>query len=228
MSCDTKFHSVLASVSKCYPQPWGRLSTCYSPVRHSLERCKHLSLCVRLACIRHAASVHPEPGSNSQFENLKIALRLNWRLFRYILYNANPFIVCYELTSQICFCYLSNSHRFVCSKFCSVFNVLLIAPWDNYIILSPCSCLVNYFLRWLAHASGSPWLAFASVRTYINIPTLSRLVNSFFPFFYLHFTPFALSLSRPLFSLDSFAFYLPSSPFSFPPFASFAPPFTLS
>ena len=32
----------------------------YSPVRHSMP--KH---CVRLACIRHAASVHPEPGSNS-------------------------------------------------------------------------------------------------------------------------------------------------------------------
>ena len=194
MSCDTKFYSVLASVSKCYPQPWGRLSTCYSPVRHSLERCKHLSLCVRLACIRHAASVHPEPGSNSQFENLKIALRLNWRLFRYILYNVNPFIVCYELTSQICFCYLSNSHRFVCSKFCSVFNVLLIAPWDNYIILSP----------------------------------FARLVNYFFPFFYLPFTPFVLSFLHLSFLLFSFAFYSLLPLISFTSFASFAPPFTLS
>ena len=32
----------------------------YSPVRHSPPK-----RCVRLACIRHAASVHPEPGSNS-------------------------------------------------------------------------------------------------------------------------------------------------------------------
>ena len=32
----------------------------YSPVRHSIPK-----YCVRLACIRHAASVHPEPGSNS-------------------------------------------------------------------------------------------------------------------------------------------------------------------
>ena len=31
--------------------------------------------CVRLACIRHAASVHPEPGSNSQINELfEIAL----------------------------------------------------------------------------------------------------------------------------------------------------------
>ena len=32
----------------------------YSPVRHSSPMWS-----VRLACIRHAASVHPEPGSNS-------------------------------------------------------------------------------------------------------------------------------------------------------------------
>ena len=32
----------------------------YSPVRHSSPKWS-----VRLACIRHAASVHPEPGSNS-------------------------------------------------------------------------------------------------------------------------------------------------------------------
>ena len=44
----------------------GRLLTCYSPVRHST----HTRRCflVRLACVKHAASVHPEPGSNSPFE----------------------------------------------------------------------------------------------------------------------------------------------------------------
>ena len=41
----------------------GRLVTCYSPVRHSSPKWS-----VRLACIRHAASVHPEPGSNSPFK----------------------------------------------------------------------------------------------------------------------------------------------------------------
>ena len=195
MSCDTKFYSVLASVSKCYPQPWGRLSTCYSPVRHSLERCKHLSLCVRLACIRHAASVHPEPGSNSQFENLKIALRLNWRLFRYILYNANPFIVCYELTSQICFCYLSNSHRFVCSKFCSVFNVLLVVAETTILsyharfALSTTSfkkfSSTSLPLRSRSPLASQRFASLRSVGTYTNIPTLFPLVNYFFYLFFL-------------------------------------------
>ncbi len=39
----------------------GRFPTCSSPVRHVSLRREH----VRLACIRHAASVNPEPGSNS-------------------------------------------------------------------------------------------------------------------------------------------------------------------
>ena len=59
-------YPVLAVVSNCYPRPMGRLLMYYSPVRHSrLKTSPQAS--VRLACIRHAASVHPEPGSNSPF-----------------------------------------------------------------------------------------------------------------------------------------------------------------
>ena len=59
----------------------GRLPTCYSPVRHSMP--KH---CVRLACIRHAASVHPEPGSNSPlsfsiFRQFHVFLTLSFSIF---------------------------------------------------------------------------------------------------------------------------------------------------
>ena len=59
-------HRVLAQVSLGCPRLKGRLSTCYSPVRHlpfnGIATVKQL---VRLACVRHAASVSPEPGSNS-------------------------------------------------------------------------------------------------------------------------------------------------------------------
>ena len=54
-------HPALAGVSAWYSGPEGRLPTCYSPVRHSC-----IAALVRLACIRHAAGVYPEPGSNSQ------------------------------------------------------------------------------------------------------------------------------------------------------------------
>ena len=56
-------YPVLAVLSVCYPNPEGRLFTCYSPVRRSTQgRSPFLA---RLACVRPAASVRSEPGSNS-------------------------------------------------------------------------------------------------------------------------------------------------------------------
>ena len=59
-------YAVLPAVSSCYSPVRGRLSTRYSPVRHYGDIHPKISITtVRLACVRHAASVHPEPGSNS-------------------------------------------------------------------------------------------------------------------------------------------------------------------
>src|SRR5262245_7551707 len=60
----TGCHAVLAPLSGRYPPLEGRSPTCYSPVRHSTHGLLHFR--VRLACVRHAASVDSEPGSNSQ------------------------------------------------------------------------------------------------------------------------------------------------------------------
>ena len=57
-------YAVLAQVSLGYSPPEGRLPTCYSPGRHSTYPRRGFR--VRLACVRHAASVDSEPGSNSQ------------------------------------------------------------------------------------------------------------------------------------------------------------------
>ena len=55
----------------------GRLPTRYSPVRHSVTKTsfrRNRSKCfVRLACVKHAASVHPEPGSNSHVKSFNPA-----------------------------------------------------------------------------------------------------------------------------------------------------------
>ena len=56
-------YPVLAPLSRCYPRYQGRLSTRYSPVRHSTQ--DRSPFRVRLACVKHAASVRSEPGSNS-------------------------------------------------------------------------------------------------------------------------------------------------------------------
>ena len=55
-------YPVLDPVSQAYPRAEGRSPTCYSPVRRS---CTPKGLTARLACVKHAASVRPEPGSNS-------------------------------------------------------------------------------------------------------------------------------------------------------------------
>ena len=69
-------YPVLAPVSGRYPKEEGRLLTCYSPVRHSSTQQK-LSFSVRLACVKHAASVRPEPGSNSPNKNKNVKAQKN-------------------------------------------------------------------------------------------------------------------------------------------------------
>ena len=62
-------HAVLDTISGAYPSLWGTFLRVTQPsaapyTLHSLLKGTHCAG-ARLACIRHAASVHPEPGSNS-------------------------------------------------------------------------------------------------------------------------------------------------------------------
>ena len=59
---DRGSHAVLAHLSAGYSPQRGRSPTCHAPGRHSTRPKPDL---VRLALVRHAASVYPEPGSNS-------------------------------------------------------------------------------------------------------------------------------------------------------------------
>ena len=56
-------YSVLAPLSEGYPHLPGRFPMYYSPVRHLTGGL--LPFHVGLACVKHAASVRSEPGSNS-------------------------------------------------------------------------------------------------------------------------------------------------------------------
>src|SRR3990172_4224711 len=67
---NTECHAVLALLSEGYPPLEGRSPTRYSPVCHST--CPLRDFRVRLACIRHAASVDSEPGSNSQVKFVRL------------------------------------------------------------------------------------------------------------------------------------------------------------
>src|SRR5437667_922702 len=59
-------YAALARLSAGYSPLEGRSPTYYSPVRHCTTVL--LRLLVRLACVKRAASVRSEPGSNSQKE----------------------------------------------------------------------------------------------------------------------------------------------------------------
>ena len=114
------------------------ISTCFQVVSQSLGQIAHVLLThpplasnkssrrnlwiqlARLACIRHAASVRPEPGSNSQFENW--AFKICSRLF-----------AC-ELTSLICLDQtMFDPHT---AKLCSVFKVPTCVKWRNVLYLT--------------------------------------------------------------------------------------------
>src|SRR6187399_437637 len=68
-------YAVLAILSDSYPPLKGRLPTCYSPVRHFTRG--RSPFLVRLACVRPAANVRSEPGSNSPVNFSVEAFRFN-------------------------------------------------------------------------------------------------------------------------------------------------------
>ena len=64
--CLHDIYAGLARLSAGCPPDRGRLHTCYSPVRRSpAGEASFSPAAPRLACVKPAASVHPEPGSNS-------------------------------------------------------------------------------------------------------------------------------------------------------------------
>ena len=99
-------HPVSASVSRSSPAHAGRFPTCYSPVRHSYPK-----ISVRLACIRHAASVHPEPGSNSPFDidSFFLFSVICLDCFSGVSRNRRDF--CFSRTCTIVFSFLSSFQR---------------------------------------------------------------------------------------------------------------------
>ena len=65
--------AMLCGISLGFPRlspTQGQVVTCYSPGRHYTHGLLHFP--VRLACVRHAASVDSEPGSNSHLKPVRL------------------------------------------------------------------------------------------------------------------------------------------------------------
>ena len=72
-------YEVLVGVSTGYPSVAGMLLTRYAPLRRSPPGIATRAA-PRLACVKPAASVHPEPGSNSSLYKFFISLALGFPL----------------------------------------------------------------------------------------------------------------------------------------------------
>ena len=91
-------YGVLFKVSSDYPPVKARLHTCYAPVRRSPSTIiANCYAAPRLACVRPAASVYPEPGSNSPLLMLWFVLRLESNVvFGCFFYTPFPFCFFYS------------------------------------------------------------------------------------------------------------------------------------
>ena len=79
--CRKTEYEGLVAVSAGYPSVTGRLLTRYAPFRRSPSKSiATLHAAPRLACVKPAASVHPEPGSNSSLY-ISLSLSLSFALF---------------------------------------------------------------------------------------------------------------------------------------------------
>ena len=153
------------------------ISTCFQVVSQSLGQIAHVLLThpplasnkssrrnlwiqlARLACIRHAASVRPEPGSNSQFEN-------------WVFLICSRLFAC-ELTSLICLDQtMFDPHT---AKLCSVFKVptcvLVTQRFISYSLVDSLSTSFWYLFF------VSPANSFFTATTNISILVISERSN---------------------------------------------------
>src|SRR5262249_22885866 len=96
-------YAVLAPLSRGYSPSEGRLPTCYAPVRRAPTVL--LQPRTRLACVKHAASVRSEPGSNSRLKPVARACLLQSRQKNVPIFTGTSLpkqIVVARFTQSIC------------------------------------------------------------------------------------------------------------------------------
>ena len=94
-------YGVLFKVSSDYPPVKARLHTCYAPVRRSPSTIiANCYAAPRLACVRPAASVYPEPGSNSPLLMLWFVLRLESNVV-FGCFFCTPFPFCFFYSPKV-------------------------------------------------------------------------------------------------------------------------------
>src|SRR6185295_12145229 len=83
-------YAVLANLSASYSPPLGRFRSITHPFAARRQDCSRVT--ARLACVRHAASVQSEPGSNSSLEDFEI-IKQEW------IQNGSNYFTCWTFWS---------------------------------------------------------------------------------------------------------------------------------
>ena len=134
---------------------------------------------VRLACVKHAASVHPEPGSNSHVKSFFLP-ELIWQLIR-----NNVLIYCFKVASLI-EAFLNYSQNL--SRFFTVqLSMFVVVISNSLYILSYLQVVVNNFFYFSL-------LSFFRGNSDI-LSCLSLFVNNFFSAIYSVGAQYHLALS---------------------------------
>ena len=185
-------YAVLAAVSSCCPPVQGRLPTRYSPVRHSVfwnPPKSHPKSLVRLACVKHAASVHPEPGSNS--------------LIKCVWFGQNNYLAIHSLFTVFKGQFLKNKtfQEFSRLFHCSVIKVLKLF----LCCLSTGATLISY------HSFFSLSTTFFNFFNFFIYPLFFCSHTAFLRCFYVYYASF-LFYAFPRFLL-SFVFNIPDNSF---------------
>ena len=126
---------------------------------------------VRLACVRHAASVHPEPGSNSHVQVCN-----PYSKFR--LANFKPFYCCFRFLFWM-FSFMAINQRpfyknFQGFTYCSVFKELRCLADSSFTLSYSLLFVNNFFQKFFVS------VAFALARTCVILPPVSTKVNTYF------------------------------------------------
>ena len=136
------------------------------PLSHQKDHSEEINFrCfVRLACVKHAASVHPEPGSNSHVHILtEWQLAVIFPFFTVLVKPFDLFVLKFSLNFRDCFIVqLSMS--------------LLLFLMCNFLSLTHSKLFVNNFLSCF-------FISFRSRESFVIISWFSTCVNSFFNFF---------------------------------------------
>ena len=154
-----------------------------------------LGIFVRLACVKHAASVRPEPGSNSLYKFIvRFVFWLHFvtlTIFRFRFLSKPPSLLCKVLISKS-FDFEPTLSSF--SRYCLIFKDH--RRISDFSIISHRFPFVKYFFRFFQNLftrfTFPPWQLYHYI-------TFSPLCQAFFRIFFL-FVPFYL-ISAPVFPL---------------------------